>query len=834
VKNMRFRPELPRERPAQMDHAGFTLRLNVTKPPSCKPWLDAESDVENVFFASIHGFGGGFYPGTGATCSRFHPRIINAPLQKGAGSAEFRAGLRRQVLPQLQEFDPDLVFISAGFDGHEDDLLGCCNLSEEDYIWATQQLMAVANRCCQGRVVSVLEGGYNTRAEALSPFAAAVASHVRTLMYTSQSFCYLDYEVEGQSAEDSFQRIQDLYEQEHLRSGRRAEARRLRRKRGFSMKLPPPKVARCKEEKEEEEAEKVKQEPGKAKEENMETQKEEKVEAKLEAKLEEKMEEVEMEKANDDEEMPEAEAELEADVADAADGAGAFEAEAAEAMAAPVEPMAAPVEPMAAPVEPMAAAEVAMAAAEVAEALEEAHAAQAEADAAVAAEAVAAEVAEQAEPEQAEPEQAEPEQAEPGEAEEALDQEQVDACQLLLEESRQLLEKVDAEEQPETEARVPECPSRKSSVSSMVASVQLLTSAPPAPPSALLAPPAPPKPPPAGEASGYWTRPRSPFPPAPALARQAQKDADLLLPQTLSPWVLPATRAPGPLPEHEAQLLGRLLQGLQESSLSVHDVVGVMELDLRRPGYGDSLAQTVAAEGSGPEPAATAPAPAPAAPAASAEGDADCARCRVLERQMRAMSQALAGLAARLFNWTVQASLHETQKTFLWDLTQQYLQPCAHLDGRIAETCASLSAALRQRKGTSPAEASAKVPATSAKLPAAGSSPGSSPAPVIDEVLVSFRATAEAQKLNGVYRRREDLQANGRPVYCNGNRHVLYMADGAWVIKEGPGSEEGAYVYAYVEDPADQPFAVRKLWQVMDDRDGFVEEREGLVRRNVR
>ena len=60
----------------------------------------------------------------------------------------------------------------------------------------------------------------------------------------------------------------------------------------------------------------------------------------------------------------------------------------------------------------------------------------------------------------------------------------------------------------------------------------------------------------------------------------------------------------------------------------MHDVVGVMELDLRRPGYGDSLAQTVAAEGSGPEPAATAPAPAPAAPAASAEGDADCARCR--------------------------------------------------------------------------------------------------------------------------------------------------------------------------------------------------------------
>eukprot|EP00439_Symbiodinium_sp_Y106_P082623 s1073_g22.t1 len=148
--------------------------------------------------------------------------------------------------------------------------------------------------------------------------------------------------------------------------------------------------------------------------------------------------------------------------------------------------------------------------------------------------------------------------------------------------------------------------------------------------------------------------------------------------------------------------------------------------------------------------------------------------------------------------------------------------------------------------------------------------PVKGPAAAVDEVLVSFRATAEAMKLNGIYRRRTDIQANGRPVYCNGNRHILFMSDGAWVIKEGPSSEEGAYVYAYVEDSgaalsgqaghvsawidashhgwhnirsrdsgrrdplASEPFGVRRSWQVMDDRDGFVEERGGMVRRNLR
>ncbi|CAE7453122.1 hdaC [Symbiodinium pilosum] len=162
-----------------------------------------------------------------------------------------------QIDKERVEFGPDLIFISAGFDGHEDDLLGCCNLSEEDYVWATQQLMAIANRCCQGRVISVLEGGYNTRAEALSPFAAAVSAHVRTLMYTSQNYTFLDYEVELATIGEEQSQAEIA---ERFRFQRREEAKRLRRKRGwlFDDGLPPMKKAKeDDEEKVEGESEKV-------------------------------------------------------------------------------------------------------------------------------------------------------------------------------------------------------------------------------------------------------------------------------------------------------------------------------------------------------------------------------------------------------------------------------------------------------------------------------------------------------------------------------------------------------------------------------------------------
>eukprot|EP00439_Symbiodinium_sp_Y106_P041555 s3842_g5.t1 len=74
VKNMRPRPNVPPEKSAAYFHAGHLMRISHTPAPSCKPWLDPDADVENVFFASIHGFGAGFYPGSGKTAESTKPR----------------------------------------------------------------------------------------------------------------------------------------------------------------------------------------------------------------------------------------------------------------------------------------------------------------------------------------------------------------------------------------------------------------------------------------------------------------------------------------------------------------------------------------------------------------------------------------------------------------------------------------------------------------------------------------------------------------------------------------------------------------------------------------
>jgi len=81
------------------------------------------------------------------------------------------------ILPALRAFRPDLILISAGFDAHRDDPLALLNLEDDDYRWATQQLMEVADETCGGRVISLLEGGYD-----LAALGRSVALHVKTLM----------------------------------------------------------------------------------------------------------------------------------------------------------------------------------------------------------------------------------------------------------------------------------------------------------------------------------------------------------------------------------------------------------------------------------------------------------------------------------------------------------------------------------------------------------------------------------------------------------------------------------------------------------------------------
>jgi acetoin utilization deacetylase AcuC-like enzyme len=120
-----------------------------------------------------------FYPyrGTGPT----QEHIINTPLAAGAGSAEFRRVVETRWIPALTKFRPQLVMFSAGFDAHRDDDLGQLLLDESDYFWVTEQVKTIADQYAHGRIVSVLEGGYNTHA-----LGRCVVAHVQALLGLSQ------------------------------------------------------------------------------------------------------------------------------------------------------------------------------------------------------------------------------------------------------------------------------------------------------------------------------------------------------------------------------------------------------------------------------------------------------------------------------------------------------------------------------------------------------------------------------------------------------------------------------------------------------------------------
>ncbi|EQC25307.1 hypothetical protein SDRG_16829 [Saprolegnia diclina VS20] len=162
--------------------------------PSYMPWRD-DDDADNVFFASMHVYDEttAFYPGSGrgphgrnelASCNT----IVNIPLTNlGASgkrgtertrlehmeraSSEFQSKATEVLLPALRAFAPDLILISSGFDGHVDDYYH--GLTEWDYEWITQRLVEIADNCCDGRIVSVLEGGYS-----LAPPSKASSSNL--------------------------------------------------------------------------------------------------------------------------------------------------------------------------------------------------------------------------------------------------------------------------------------------------------------------------------------------------------------------------------------------------------------------------------------------------------------------------------------------------------------------------------------------------------------------------------------------------------------------------------------------------------------------------------
>jgi acetoin utilization deacetylase AcuC-like enzyme len=133
---------------------------------------------KTVMYCSTHEMP--LYPGTGSTGERGeHNNIVNAPLRAGDGGEKFRQAMESVILPRLREFKPDLLVISAGFDAHARDPLANLNFVEEDYAWVTQKLMVVAGQSAKGRIVSMLEGGYD-----LQGLARSAAAHVRELMRT--------------------------------------------------------------------------------------------------------------------------------------------------------------------------------------------------------------------------------------------------------------------------------------------------------------------------------------------------------------------------------------------------------------------------------------------------------------------------------------------------------------------------------------------------------------------------------------------------------------------------------------------------------------------------
>ncbi|MCE4224722.1 histone deacetylase family protein [Methylobacterium sp. C25] len=133
-------------------------------------------DDKDILYASTHQMP--LFPGTGSASERGnHDTIVNVPLRSGDDGSVFREVFEAGILSRLEIFAPDLIIISAGFDAHHLDPLANLRLTEADFGWATRRLMEVANKHGGGRVVSVLEGGYD-----LDGLGRSVAAHVDALM----------------------------------------------------------------------------------------------------------------------------------------------------------------------------------------------------------------------------------------------------------------------------------------------------------------------------------------------------------------------------------------------------------------------------------------------------------------------------------------------------------------------------------------------------------------------------------------------------------------------------------------------------------------------------
>ena len=133
-------------------------------------WSDAP-----VLFCSSHE--SPLFPGTGMAHERgAHGNILNVPLPAQSDRTSFEAAYRDQIFPTVDQFAPELLLVSAGFDAHLRDPLASLRLTTEDFSWISAELVALANRHCGGRMVSMLEGGYD-----LTGLRDSVAAHLDAL-----------------------------------------------------------------------------------------------------------------------------------------------------------------------------------------------------------------------------------------------------------------------------------------------------------------------------------------------------------------------------------------------------------------------------------------------------------------------------------------------------------------------------------------------------------------------------------------------------------------------------------------------------------------------------
>jgi len=136
-------------------------------------------DDNTVLYISLHQFP--YYPGTGSSSERGAGLgdgfTLNCPMGAGSVEKDYIDAFQTHILPALQDFRPEFLFISAGFDAHKDDPLAGINLTDESFARMTDLLLDVASKNCKGRVVSVLEGGYNLQA-----LARSVAAHLNAMV----------------------------------------------------------------------------------------------------------------------------------------------------------------------------------------------------------------------------------------------------------------------------------------------------------------------------------------------------------------------------------------------------------------------------------------------------------------------------------------------------------------------------------------------------------------------------------------------------------------------------------------------------------------------------